>query len=98
MTNRLPQPPLMGFAPHDTPPLIDLCRLHAAHCYRDRLGTAALHDACVHRRESGRLFFNSPITVVGLTGRTRAIARTPLPLRVISTSCRFTSGTRPGYA
>src|SRR6266849_2342367 len=98
MINRVPQPPLMGFAPHVTPPLIDLRRLHAAHFYPDRLGTAALHDACVHQRERGSLFFNSLITVVGLTCRTRAISRTPLPLSVISTICRFPSGTHPGYA
>src|SRR5262245_48183337 len=96
--NRVPQPPLMGFAPHETPHLIDLCCLHAVHFDRDCLRTASLPNPCVHRRERGSLFFNSPITVVGLTWRTRAIARTPLPLSVISTICRFTSGTRPGYA
>src|SRR5215207_4989162 len=98
MINRMPQPALLGFAPHETPHLIHLCRFDAADLYRNRVGTAPFHDTCVDWGERPGLFFNSPITVVGLTCSTRAISRTPLPLSVISTICRFTSGNRPGYA
>jgi hypothetical protein len=98
MIESMPQPTLVSFALHETPPLIDLCGLNPANLYRNRFGTAPLHDHCVDRREFSGLFFNSPITVLGLTRSTRAISRTPLPLRVISTICRLTSGKRPGYA
>jgi hypothetical protein len=37
-------------------------------------------------------FFNSLITVVGLTCSTRAVSRMPLAFRAISTICCFTSG------
>ena len=96
MINGMPQPALVSFAPNETPHLVDLCRLDAAHFYRDRFGTAPLHDHGIDLRECTGFFFNSPITVVGLTCSTRAISRIPLPLSVISTMCRFTSGTHPG--
>jgi hypothetical protein len=98
MVNRMPQPALMHFTLHETPHLIDFCRLDPADLYRGRVGIAPCHDAFINWRERAGLFFNSPITVLGLTCSTRAISRTPLPLRVISTICRFTSGNRPGYA
>jgi hypothetical protein len=98
MIDRLPQPALTCFALHETPPLIHLCRFDSANLYRDRVGTAPFHDCFVHRRERPGLFFNSSITVMGLICSTRAISRTPLPLRVMATICRFTSGNRPGYA
>jgi hypothetical protein len=97
MINRMPQPALVGFAPDKTPHLIDLGRFHAADFYRDRVGTAPLHDDFIDGGEGTSLFFNSRITVFGPTCSTRAISRMPLPLSVISTICRFTSGTRPGY-
>jgi len=96
MINRMPQPALMDFASDKTPHLIDLRGLDAAHLYRNRFGTAPVHDALVDLGERGGLFFNSRITVFGLTCSTRAISRTPLPLSVISTICRFTAGKRPG--
>jgi hypothetical protein len=40
MINCMPQPPLLGFTPHETPHLIDLRRLYTAHFYRDRLFTS----------------------------------------------------------
>ena len=56
MINRVPQPALVGFAPHATPHLLDLRRLHAAHFDPDRVGTTPLDDAFVDRRERGRFF------------------------------------------
>jgi hypothetical protein len=97
MINRMPPPALMGFAADKTPPLIDLRGLDTAPLYRNRFGTAPVHNTLVDLGERGGLFFNSRITVFGLTCSTRAISRTPLPLSVISTICRFTAGKRPGY-
>jgi hypothetical protein len=57
MINGMPQPALLSFALHKTPHLIDLRRLHAADLYRDRLGTAALHDGLVDWGERRGLFF-----------------------------------------
>jgi hypothetical protein len=83
--NRMPQPTLVCFAAHKTPHLIHFGGLHTADLYRDRLGTAPFNDGLVNVGEESRLFFNSPMTVVGLICRTRPISLTPLPLRVIST-------------
>ena len=56
MVNRMPQPALVGFAAHETPHLIHLCRLYAPHFDRGRLQTTALHDAFVYLRETGGFF------------------------------------------
>ncbi len=56
MVNRVPQPALMGFAPHKTPHFIDLRCLHAPHFDRDRVRTTALHYAGVDLGEAGRFF------------------------------------------
>ena len=45
--NRMPHPALMRFAPHETPHLLHLCRLHAAHFNPRRLWTTPLHHAGV---------------------------------------------------
>jgi len=55
--NRMPQPALVGLAPHETPHFIDLCRLYAPHLAWDCVGTASLDDAFVYGREGGRFFF-----------------------------------------
>src|ERR1700730_3054353 len=96
MINRVPQPALVSFALHETPHFIDLRGLDPPDLYRNRGGTAPFHDTCIDWRERTGLFFNPSITVIGLICSTRAISRTPLPLSVISTICRFTSGNRPG--
>jgi len=88
--HRMPQPPLVGFAPDQTPPRIHLGTRHSPDLYRDRLGTTPLDHRVIDGLEGWGLFFNSSMTVVGLIWRTRAISRTPLPLRVISTLWRFT--------
>jgi hypothetical protein len=85
MITGMPQPPLLRLAPHKTPPLIHLGTLYSPHLYRDRLGTTPRDNGLVNVLESRGLFFNSPMTVVGLICSTRAISRTPLPLSVIST-------------
>ena len=96
MGDRMPHPALVGFASHNTPPLLNLRRLHPTDLYGHRVGTASCHDDGIDLGERTRLFFTSPITVLGLICNTRAISRTPLPFRVISIICRFTSGVRPG--
>jgi hypothetical protein len=93
--NGRPPPALACLAAHNTPPLLHLGSSYASHLYRDRFGTAALNHRVVDRGEGRRLFFNAPLTVVGLLCRTRAISRPPLPVRVSSTICRLTPGTRP---
>jgi hypothetical protein len=97
MINGMPQPALVGFAPDKTPHLIDLRGRYSAHLDRNRFGATPVHDALVDLRKGSGLFFNSRITVFGLTCSTRAISRTPLPLSVMSTICCFTPGKRPGY-
>jgi hypothetical protein len=93
--NGLPHPALRGFTAPEAPPLRPLGALHSTPLSRDRLGRAPVDHRPVTGLESWGLFFNSSITVVGLLCRTRAISRTPLPLSVISTICRFTGGKRP---
>jgi len=97
MVKGLPPPALGSFALPETPPLIDR-RLAAAHLSRHRFGAAPLHDNLGDGGECAGLFFTSPLPVVGLTCRTRALSRTPLPWRVIAILCRFTSGKHPGSA
>ena len=56
MVNRMPQPVLVGFALHETPPLIDLCRFYATNLYGHRVGTAPRHDDFIDLGEP-RSFF-----------------------------------------
>lgn len=56
------------------------------HCIEERFG---------HRAERRLLFFNVLRTVVGLLFNTRAVARIPLPLRLLSTICSLIAGVRP---
>ena len=96
MSTRRPQPARRRFALHATPPLLHFCSLAPADLSRHRVGPAPCHDGFVDSGERAGLFFNSPLPVVGLTCSTRAIARTPLPLRGIATLCCFTVGRPPG--
>jgi hypothetical protein len=72
----------VGLAPDKTPHLIHLRSLHAADLYRARFGTAPFNDTLVDVLQGRGFFFNSSMTVFGLIRNTRAISRTPLPLRV----------------
>jgi hypothetical protein len=72
MINGMPQPALVRFTLHETPHFIDLCRLDPAGLYRDRGRTASFHDAFVDWGARAGPFFNSLITVLGLTCSTRA--------------------------
>src|SRR5262245_5910259 len=49
----------------------------------------------VHLVERPRFFLSVVMTVVGLTLKTRAVSRMPLPLSAMSTICCLTSGNRP---
>jgi hypothetical protein len=49
----------------------------------------------MHLLEVRFLFFSSFMTVVGLTGNTRAVLRMPLAFKAISTICGCTSGDGP---
>src|SRR6266851_7499381 len=95
MINRMPQSPLLAFAAHKTPHLIDLGLLHLPHDDVNVLSIEDLEQMLVHLLD-GRLFFlSTSITVAELTPRTRTISRTPLPLGVMSTICCFMAGRRP---
>jgi hypothetical protein len=75
MSNRLPQPALVGLAPDKTPPLIDLGRFYAADFSRARVGTAPLHDDCLDRGEGSSLFL-----ILGVRYSDRPAARVQSPV------------------
>src|SRR5882724_4456434 len=54
-----------------------------------------LQHRLIHRLEVRFFFFNSLMTVLGLTCNTRAVSRMPLAFRAISTICRLISGDWP---
>jgi hypothetical protein len=56
MGNRMPQPPLVGFAPHKTPHLINLRSFNSADFHRNCVRTTSLDHAFVHRRKGARFF------------------------------------------
>jgi hypothetical protein len=56
------------------------------------LRVEVLQHRLIHLLELRCLFFNSLITVLGLTCNTRAVSRMPLAFRAISTICCFISG------
>ena len=78
----------------------DFCATATTHlqCIRtpylhlDLLGVEVPQHGVIHRLQVRRLFFNSLITVVGLTCNTRAVSRMPLAFMAISTICCLTSG------
>src|SRR6476659_4243785 len=91
MIERMPEPPRGRFGPDETPHLIQLdgALWPAA---ADAFARGCQHAVGVLQRGG---FFVTAITVVGLIRNTRAVSRTPLPLRAISTTWRRTSSTRP---
>ena len=56
------------------------------------LWVQVLQHRLIHLLEVGFLFFNSFMTVVGLTCNTRAVSRMPLAFMAISTICCLTAG------
>src|SRR5262245_41617578 len=98
MIDRVPQPSRGRFLAHITPHLIEL-RLQPAprskplcaiEIYLHARGMEMLEHGQIHLLQVKCLFFNSLITVVGLTCNTRAVSRMPLPFMAISTICCFT--------
>src|SRR5215475_9977955 len=93
----------MGFAAHVAPHLVELGAEPTTHLqfirtpylHLDLLGLEVLQRAMIHRLQVRRLFFNSLITVVGLTCSTRAVSRMPLAFSAISTICCLTAGDCP---
>ena len=89
----------MGFAAHEAPHLVKLGAEPTPHLQRictpylhlDLLRTEVRQHAMIHRLQVRCLFFNSLITVVGLTCRTRAVSRMPLAFMAIATICCLTS-------
>src|SRR5262245_53183522 len=98
--NGVPSSARLGLAMNVTPHLIELGAeptthlqfLRTPYLYFDLLRMEALQHALIHRLQVRLLFFNSLITVVGLTCNTRAVSRTPLAFMAISTICCLTSG------
>lgn len=95
MSQRSPQPPGVFLAANKRPHLVQFrCRYLANHhCGRCSLTNS--QQGGVHLVEHTRFFLRALITVMGLTPRTRAVSRMPLPLSAMSTICRLTSGNRP---
>ena len=89
----------MGFAVHVAPHLVELGAeptprlqfVRTPYLDLDVRGMEVLQYALIHRLQDRCLFFNSLITVVGLTCNTRAVSRMPLAFMAISTICCLTS-------
>src|SRR5881275_715808 len=83
----------MGFAVHVAPHLVELGAepptylqlIRTPYLHLDLLGLEVLQRAMIHRVQVRCLFFNSLITVVGLTCNTRAVSRMPLAFIATST-------------
>src|SRR6266516_7230037 len=83
----------MGFAVHVAPHLVELGAEPTTHLqlirtpyfHLDLLGMQDLQDGLIHLLEVRFFFFNSLMTVVGLTCNTRAVSRMPLAFMAIST-------------
>jgi hypothetical protein len=95
---RMPQPALVRFPLHETPHFLDLRGFDSTDLYGTRVAIASCHHTSMDWGARTHLFFNSSLTLMGLICRTRAISRTPLPVRGMSTICRFTADKRPGDA
>jgi len=91
----MPKPPLILFAPDETPHLIDFSFIsepdHHFHFIRVQQG----EQLVVHTAECRLFFLSSLMTVVGLIFNTRAVSRMPLPLRAMSIICSLISGEQP---
>jgi hypothetical protein len=77
--HRMPEPPLFFLLAHEAPHFVDLRLVHLRDYDFDLLGAQRLEKRSVDRLKCVLFFFNSLITVEGLTPNTRAVSRTPLP-------------------
>jgi hypothetical protein len=98
--NGVPEPARIGFAAHVAPHLVELGTepptylqlIHTPYLHLDLLGLEVQQHAVIYGLQVRCLFFNSVITVVGLTCSTRAVSRMPLAFIAISTICCLTAG------
>ena len=103
MINGVPSPARIGFAAYVAPHLVELGAEPTMHLQRirtpdlhfNRLRMQVLQHAMIYRLQVRCLFFNSLITVVGLTCQTRAVSRIPLACIAMSTICCCTPGNGP---
>ena len=85
----------MRFRLHKTPhfvalraePTTHLQLIYAPDFHLNLLGMHGRQHVMMHRLHLRRFFFNSLMTVVGLTGSTRAVSRLPLAFIAMSTIC-----------
>jgi hypothetical protein len=75
-----------------TEPPTYLQLIHTPYLHLDLLGLEVQQHAVIYGLQVRCLFFNSVITVVGLTCSTRAVSRMPLAFIAISTICCLTAG------
>src|SRR5262245_55083813 len=100
MINGVPEPARIDFAAHVAPHLVELGTESSMYLQRIRTPYLHLHvrgmevrqDCLIHLLEVRGLFLSSFMTVVGLTGSTRAVSRMPLAFMAISTICCLPSG------
>jgi hypothetical protein len=104
VVNSIPQPARIGFAAHITPhcvplrgePAPPLQFLGAAHLHLDLFGMQDLSYRHVRLVDFRCLFFHAVMTVLVLTGNTRALSRMPLAFMALSTICCLIAGDCPG--
>ena len=104
MIDRVPEPPRGRLAAHVPPPFVQRGReaapLIACCCTAPFHGAVrglhGLSDRLVDGVEGRGLLFHSVMTVFVLMGKTRAVARSPLAFRALSTLWCLTSGAGPG--
>ena len=90
----------MGFVVHITPHFVQfrgqsttlIQLLRTANLYFYLLGIQELQHRMIHLDKIRFLFFNSFMTVLVLTCKTRAVSRMPLAFIAISTICSLTAG------
>src|SRR5262249_2448749 len=93
----MPPPPLLAFAAYKAPHLLPLGGFHLVADNLHWLSLKTLAQACIDLLSACICFFRVLRTVVGLTLKTRAVSRSPLPLRAMSTICGFTAGRQPWF-
>ena len=93
----MPQPPLLAFAADKAPHLIHLSCFHLVDDDLHLLSIKTLEKTFIYLLSACIFFFRVLMTVVGLTRKTRAVSRIPLPLSAMSTICCFTAGRRPWF-
>src|SRR5713101_34275 len=95
MINRVPQPPLLAFAPHKAPHFIHLGGINVPKDNVNLRRSKRVEQSFIDLFDGWRFFLSTSMTVAELTRKTRTISRTPLPLSVMSMICCFTAGSRP---